>query len=134
MTPAVCKLRTSSVPARTPHQLLLVLPLVAGALAVACKKEAPSATADGRHVIAITVDAVGYHPAESHAKAGEPVRLVVTRTTEEGCGQELVVPRLNLKRELPLKQAVNIDLAMPARGAVAFECGMGMMHGSIVAD
>jgi plastocyanin domain-containing protein len=122
------------VPARTSHHLLLTLSLVASAFAVACKKDAAEATADGRQAIAVTVDAVGYHPAESHAKAGTPVRLVVTRTTDEGCGQELVVPSLNLKRELPLKQAVNIDLTMPAKGAVAFECGMGMMHGSIVAD
>jgi plastocyanin domain-containing protein len=111
------------------------LPLLALAFGVACKKDATAArTADGRQEIAITVDAVGYHPAESHAKAGDPVRLVVTRTTDDGCGQELVVPSLKLKRELPLKQPVNIDLTMPAKGAVAFECGMGMMHGSIVAD
>jgi plastocyanin domain-containing protein len=122
------------VPARNSHHLLLALPFLAAALATGCKKGTPSVTADGRHVIAVTVDAVGYHPAESHAKAGEPVRLIVTRTTDDGCGQELVVPSLNLKRELPLKQAVNIDFAMPAHGAVAFECGMGMMHGSIVAD
>ena len=121
------------MPARTSHHFLK-LPLVAVAFGVACQKEAPPATADGRHAVAITVDAVGYHPAESHAKAGQPVRLVVTRTTDDGCGQELVVPSLNLKRELPLKQPVNIDLTMPAKGAVAFECGMGMMHGSIVAD
>jgi plastocyanin domain-containing protein len=101
--------------------------------ATACKKEAPT-SADGRREIAITVDAVGYHPAESHAKGGEPVRLLVTRTTDDGCGQELVVPSLNVKRELPLKQAVAIELTMPQKGSVGFECGMGMMHGSIVAE
>jgi plastocyanin domain-containing protein len=114
---------------------VLGFPLLAAAFVVACKKEAPAAPpADGRHEIPITVDAVGYHPAESHAKAGEAVRLLVTRTTDDGCGQQLVVPSLNLKRDLPLKQPVAIDLTMPAKGAVAFECGMGMLHGSIVAD
>src|SRR2546421_706156 len=108
LTGALSKLRTSSVPARSSHHLLLTLPLVAVAFAVACKKEAAQGTADGRHAIAITVAAVGYHPAESLAKAGQSVRLVVTRTTDDGCGQELVVPSLNLKRELPLKQPVNI--------------------------
>jgi plastocyanin domain-containing protein len=115
---------------------LLKLSFVLVALAAGCKTEAapPPVAADGRHEIAITVDEVGYHPAESHAKAGEPVRLVVTRTTDDGCGQELVVPSLNLKRALPLKHPVAIDLKMPDKGAVAFECGMGMMHGSILAD
>lgn len=134
LTPGFSELKISIVQARIILPLL-PLPLLALALGAGCKKDAaPARTADGRQEISITVDAVGYHPAESHAKAGEPVRLVVTRTTEEGCGQELVVPSLNLKRELPLKQPVNIDLTMPAKGAVAFECGMGMMHGSIVSD
>jgi plastocyanin domain-containing protein len=113
-----------------PKLLLSTMPL----LLLGCSKGSPGVAADGRREIAITVDAVGYHPAESHAKAGEPVRLVVTRTTEDGCGQELVIPSLNLKRELPLRQPVTIDVTMPAKGAIAFACGMDMMHGSIVAD
>lgn len=120
-------------PALRRHSLAGVLAFAA-VLVAGCKKEAPLPASDGRHEIAISVDAVGYHPAESHAKAGEPLRLIVTRTTDDGCGQELVVPSLNLKRELPLKKPVAIDLTMPAKGAVAFECGMGMMHGSVIAD
>ena len=112
--------------------LLLVFSCAALA-ASGCKKE-QSAAASGRHELAITVDAVGYHPAESHAKAGEAVRLTVTRTTEDGCGQEIVIPSANVKRTLPLKEPVSIDLTMPAKGAIAFACGMDMMHGSIIAD
>jgi plastocyanin domain-containing protein len=117
-----------------PRNLLHLL--LGSALALAgCKKESPAPImVDGRHQIAISVDAVGYHPEESHAKAGEAVRLVVTRTTEDGCGTEIVIPSLNLKRALPLKEPVAIDLTMPAQGAVAFACGMDMMHGKIIAE
>ncbi len=108
---------------------------VALLLTTACKKAAPSVPpSDGRPEVAVTVDAIGYHPETSHAKAGKPVRMLVTRTTDDGCGQQLVVPSLHLKYELPLNQPVAIDLTMPASGDVKFACGMDMYHGSIVAD
>lgn len=101
----------------------------------ACKREpAVELTADGRQLIKVTVDATGYHPAESHANAGKPVRLELTRTTDAGCGQELVIPSAKIKRDLPLNQAVSIDLTMPADGALAFACGMDMYRGKIIAD
>jgi plastocyanin domain-containing protein len=104
-------------------------------LAACNKKETTSeAPADGRPTIKIKVDAVGYHPPEAKAQAGKPVRLEFTRTTDEGCGQELVFPAQNIKKELPLNQPVAVDLTMPASGTVAFACGMDMMKGSIVAE
>jgi len=104
--------------------------------ALGCNKAPSESTppSDGRAALEVKVDAVGYHPDKLHAKAGKPVRLLVTRTTDEGCGQELVVPSLNKKVALPLNQPVAIDLTMPASGEVAFACGMDMMHGVIVAD
>jgi plastocyanin domain-containing protein len=104
-------------------------------LATACKKGPPEEhSADGRQVIAVKVGADGYHPSEARAKAGTPVRLTLTRTTDDGCGQEIVIPSLKVKRELPLNQPVSFDLTMPASGAVTFACGMDMYRGSIVAE
>jgi plastocyanin domain-containing protein len=104
-------------------------------LATACKKEAAMGRSeDGRQLIAVKVDADGYHPAEARAKAGTPVRLTLTRTTDDGCGQEIVIPSLNVKRDLPLNQPVSFDLTMPASGAVKFACGMDMYRGSIIAQ
>jgi len=111
---------------------LLVFAVVA---ASGCNKEvAPSTKGpDGRTELHVKVDAVGYHPEESRAPANQPVRLIMTRTTDDGCGQELVIPSLKIKRALPLNQPVSIDLTMPASGKLAFTCGMDMMKGSIVA-
>ena len=104
-------------------------------LLVACNKQPDSAPAPGgAKELHVKVDAIGYHPDELHAPAGKPVRLIVTRTTDEGCGQELVVPSLKLKRDLPLNQPVTLDLTMPSSGKLAFTCGMDMMRGAIVAD
>ncbi len=111
-------------------------------LASACGRNAPAAdtnAAPGGDSVAptplsVTVDGAGYHPSALSAPAGRPVRLTVTRTSEEGCGQEIVFPSLELRRDLPLNRPVVVEFTMPASGSVAFACGMDMMRGSIVAQ
>src|SRR5688572_22835411 len=74
-------------------------------LLAACAKQAPPSSASGeRTEIKITVDAVGYHPAEARAPGGKPVRLIVTRTTDDLCGEEIVVPSAGIKKILPQNQ------------------------------
>jgi plastocyanin domain-containing protein len=105
-------------------------------VAAACEKQTPAASvgADGRTEIKITVDGTGYHPAEARAPGGKPVRMVVTRTSEDPCGEEIVVPSAGIKKNLPLNQPVSIDLTMPASGKLAFACGMDMMRGALIAE
>lgn len=81
----------------------------------------------------LTVDGTGYHPSSISAPPIKPVRLTITRTSDEGCGQQIVFPSLNLRRDLPLNQPVTVEFTMPASGSVAFTCGMDMLRGSIVA-
>jgi len=99
-----------------------------------CKKS-PTATQAGSDAsgIRITVDAEGYHPTSVTAAAGKPARLVFTRTSDEGCGQQLVFPQLDIRKDLPLNQPVSVDVTMPATGSIAFACGMDMYRGSVVA-
>ena len=113
-----------------------VLVTLALATLGACNKksEASAASADGRAVVKVTVDGSGYHPSEAKAPGGKPVRLEFTRTSDEGCGQQLVFPALDIKKDLPLNQPVAVDVTMPASGKVAFTCGMDMYRGSIVAE
>lgn len=84
--------------------------------------------------IVITVDASGFHPDSVRAPAGRPTHLVFTRTSDEGCGQQVVFPTLGIRKDLPLNTAVSVDFAMPTSGSVAFTCGMGMLRGSVVAQ
>lgn len=104
--------------------------------AAACEKQTAAASvgADGRTEIKITVDGVGYHPAEARAPGGKPVRLIVTRTSEDPCGEEIVVPSAKVKKALPLNQPVAIELTMPPSGKLAFACGMDMMRGALIAE
>ncbi|HXS18827.1 MAG TPA: cupredoxin domain-containing protein [Polyangiaceae bacterium] len=84
--------------------------------------------------LSLNVDASGYHPDKVSAPAGRPVRLTVTRTSDEGCGQQITFPSLAIRKDLPLHRPVSIDLTMPASGELAFTCGMNMLRGSIVAE
>mgnify|MGYP000991670031 CR=1 FL=1 len=88
----------------------------------------------GATEIAISVDESGYHPTEAKAPAGKPVRLVFTRTTDAGCGQQLVFPDQKIRKDLPLKQPIAVDITMPASGKVSFACGMDMYKGAIVVE
>lgn len=112
---------------------VLISSALAALLATACGSEETAAPSDGRPTFAVTVNASGYQPAEITAPAGQPVRLVFTRTTDEGCGQQLVFPALDIRRDLPLEEPVAVDLTMPASGALRFTCGMDMYEGSLVA-
>jgi len=94
----------------------------------------PNAPSPGTTTVAITVDATGYHPPSVTAPAGQRAQLVFTRTSDEGCGQQLVFPSLDLRRDLPLNEAVTVDVLVPASGTLAFTCGMNMLEGSIVAQ
>ena len=113
------------------RSFLASLPLLAS---IACGSGAAQPPpSDGRPVIAIAVGESGYTPAEVTAAAGAPVRLMFTRTSDYGCGQQLVFPDLDIRRDLPLGEAVAVDITMPASGSVRFTCGMDMYQGSVVA-
>ena len=116
-----------------PEKSSLALLFAVVALA-ACNKNSDAAPADGRPVIKVAVDATGYHPSEAKAKAGKPVRIEFTRTSDEGCGQKLVIPSEKIEKDLPLNQPVPVDVTMPASGKLAFTCGMDMYRGAIVAE
>ena len=116
-----------------------MLGLLATIYACTSKEAAPSVTpsdppntASQGTTLAVTVDAAGFHPDSLHAPANLPVHLVFTRVSDEGCGQQVVFPTLDIRRDLPLNTAVSVDFTMPASGSVAFTCGMNMLRGSVV--
>ncbi len=86
--------------------------------------------ADGR--VEINVDAAGYHPATISAPAKAKITLAFKRTTESGCGQELVIEDLDIKKELPLNEVVEIPVEVPETGELGFACGMDMYKGKVV--
>ena len=74
----------------------------------------PAASSDGRssepaQTAKVVVSEQGYEPAKVTLRAGMPARITFVRTTEKTCGTEVVFPSLNIKRALPLNEAVVIE-------------------------
>jgi plastocyanin domain-containing protein len=94
---------------------------------------AVTAPADGR--VEVRVDDQGYHPATIRAAAGRTLTLVFRRADALNCGEKVKFPSMgNLERDLPVGQAVEVAVTVPASGELAFTCGMGMYRGSVVAQ
>ena len=74
----------------------------------------------------------GYSPSVIEVPAGSHVRMTFDRREDNPCSDELVIPDFGIHRSLaPFRKTVVEFDATP--GTHEFKCGMGMLHGSIVA-
>jgi plastocyanin domain-containing protein len=121
--------------------MLFALSLTAAACNVG-KADAPSTASESaprdqgkrsQRRVAVAVTASGYEPGAVEARAGEPLILVFKRTSDQGCGQEVVFPERDIRRTLPLNEEVEVRLTPRANETITFTCGMGMFRGSVVA-
>lgn len=83
--------------------------------------------------VTITVKG-GYDPAVIRVKAGQSVRLVFDRQETSGCSEEVVFPDFGVKKFLPAFHETTVEVTPPTRGRYEFTCGMGMLHGSLIAE
>jgi plastocyanin domain-containing protein len=90
-------------------------------------------TGAGLQEVGITVKG-GYTPAEIHAKAGVPLRLVFDRQETSSCSEEIVLGDFGVRRFLPPFQKTAVDLTPDRTGRFDFTCGMGMLHGTLVVE
>lgn len=102
--------------------------------ATTAETPAPAPAAGATNVVEMTVDGSGFHPDRIAAKAGEPITLAITRTTDETCGTEIVIASMGVNTKLPLNERVEVTVTPGEKGEIAFACGMDMMKGTIVAD
>ena len=116
---------------------LFTLPALAGDTKAKAPATAPAAKpaaaeAKGPKRIEMQVTADGFAPASIPLKKGEPVKLVVTRVSDETCATDLLIEGTSIKVALPMNKAVEIDYTPKASGKVKFGCAMGMMVSGIL--
>lgn len=76
----------------------------------------------------------GYSPATIRAAAGKPLRLLFDRRETSSCSEELVFADFGIRRFLPANETTTIEITPPAPGTYEFTCGMGMLHGRVIAE
>jgi plastocyanin domain-containing protein len=84
--------------------------------------------------IEMTVTKRGFDPARVAVQKGEPVRLVVTRQTDQTCAKEIVIGEAGVREKLPLDKPVTIEFTPKKTGEIRYACGMEMVSGVLVVD
>lgn len=81
--------------------------------------------------VPITAGRNGFEPFRVRATRGKPLTLVVTRTTDETCAKEIVIPDAGIAMELPLGKPVTITFTPGRTGELRYSCAMKMFQGVI---
>jgi plastocyanin domain-containing protein len=96
--------------------------------AEAAAPSVPEKRENGVRVVDIAVTEKGYEPSPVSLKKGEPVKLVVTRKTDQTCATEVVMDDgYNINTPLPLNQPVEITFTPKESGKLVYGCHMGKM-------
>jgi len=83
----------------------------------------------------VTVTSEGFTVKKPQAlKVGQPVTLVVTRTTERTCATDIVLQQFGLKKALPLNQPIEVSFVPQKAGPVRFACAMDMVSAELTVE
>jgi plastocyanin domain-containing protein len=113
----------------------LIITLSASAtLAKAKPDKGASAKPAAVAVIEMSVTGDGFVPAQVKVKAGQPVKLVITRKTDRTCAKEIVIKDFGINQPLPLNRAVEVTFTPNKAGSFRYACGMDMITGVIIVE
>lgn len=80
----------------------------------------------------ITIEERTYTPNNLTVKAGSTVTLNLVNTTGGGCTQAFTIPKLGIRKIIPLGSSDTVQFTAPSTpGQLAFMCSMGMFRGVI---
>jgi RND family efflux transporter MFP subunit len=107
-------------------------PLVtAGSFELRAEAERQGVRPVAAQALAVDITASGFEPASLHLQRGVPARITFTRKTDQTCATAVVIPAYGIERSLPLNQPVTVEF-VPTAGDARFQCGMGMLTGTLV--
>jgi plastocyanin domain-containing protein len=83
-------------------------------------------------VVNISVTEKGFEPNKIDVATDKPVKLSITRKTDDTCSTSIQIPSKKIKKELPLNKTISIDLGKLSKGEIRFGCGMNMMDSGMI--
>lgn len=103
------------------------------AIAIVLGAGAPAAIAAPKgNAIDMKVTEKGFEPAAVKVKKGEPVTLVITRTTDATCAKEIVIDEHAINTKLPLNKPVKVTFTPKKSGDLKYGCAMDKMIGGVL--
>jgi plastocyanin domain-containing protein len=112
------------------RRALFLVPAALAALLVAT----PVHAATKEQVVNLEVTKEGFVPAQVKVKAGQPVKLVVTRKAEITCATEIVMKDFGVNQQLPLNKPVTVTVTPKKPGTYRYACAMDMIAGALKAE
>jgi plastocyanin domain-containing protein len=96
----------------------------------------PAAAALSRNgqPIEMSVTSDGFVPSLVLVRAGQPVKLVVTRKVEKTCATEIVIEDFGINKSLPLNVPVEVSFTPTKPGKFRYSCAMNMIAGELVVE
>ena len=76
----------------------------------------------------------GYTPDVIVVQTGKPVRLNFHREETALCSEQVLFPDFNKQATLTAFKTVPVEFTPDKKGEFGFQCGMGMLHGTIIVE
>jgi plastocyanin domain-containing protein len=84
------------------------------------------------HLIEIKVKDGVYQPSSIEAKINQPITLRFIREDASPCAETVVFSSLNISKQLPLHEPIDLSLNIKNAGEYEFTCQMGMYRGKLI--
>jgi len=110
---------------------LLAPCLAAFALLASPPARAAGPASEKAQVVELAITSEGTFPDTVTAKAGQPLKLVITRKTDSTCVNQVVMKDFGVDKPLPLNKPVTVELRPAKAGTYHLVCGMGMNFASL---
>ena len=101
-----------------------------GLLAVALACSQPTTAQDGAVHMSVTTN--GFEPNNIKAKKDVPLKLVITRKTDQTCAKEIVIDEYNIHEKLPLDTPVTVSFTPNKSGQLRYGCAMNKMVSGVL--
>ncbi len=95
------------------------------------KPKMVAATVGGVQTLKVTVKG-GYDPSTLEVVAGKPVRIEFFRDETNPCSETVVFGDFGVAKVLAPHKTTAVEFTPEKPGKYGFECGMGMLHGSLI--
>jgi plastocyanin domain-containing protein len=82
--------------------------------------------------IQMQVTEAGFVPNRVTVKKGQPVKLVITRKTDQTCAREIVIDEYKIHTKLPLGTPVTVAFTPTKSGELKYGCAMDKMIAGVL--